>query len=176
MRYTAQIERALIEQIEREPDRPVILPDWAYWKGGDAAYIDRDGERIPLIRHLYEVIIQPLGRTDGLANDLGVPPRNVNPRLAIVLPTRWSRVACPKCGTRYRDKDYKPDVGQRCHPCAEARRGKGKNMGQRNKAKTHCPNNHPLIKGNLVKLKSKKRRCLICHRDTQRLYREKRES
>lgn len=172
------MEEALLAQIEREPDRPIVLPDWAYWKEGDTAYVDRRGERISLLRHLYEMRVQRLGYTDGLANDIGVPARNVNPLLAVVLPTRWSKVACPKCGTRYRDEDYTPNVGQRCHACAERRRqerekNRGQNAGQRNKAKTHCPSGHPYTKENTIRLRSGRRRCRTCHTDRMRLYRER---
>ena len=42
-----------------------------------------------------------------------------------------------------------------------------------NREKTHCPKGHPLKGKNLIRLKSGKRRCRICHAETQARYRER---
>lgn len=170
MRYTPEIEQRLIDQIEREPEREVILPDWAYWGDGDACVIYRDDLAIPLIRHLYEVLIQPLPDSVGLVNAPGVRARNVNPRLAVLLPSRHSRPQC-KNGHPYIDEDYVAGVGYRCHICREAKHKGTPSVADLNSRKTHCPKGHPLTKGNLVKLKSGRRKCLTCHRENQARYR-----
>lgn len=178
MRYTEEIERGIIEQIQKEPDRPIVLPDWAYWGDTDSCYILVDGYWTPLMRHLFEMLIQPLPEQVGLANPPGVPKRNVNPRLAVVLATRHSRAACPK-GHAFSADDYRPGVGYRCKVCREAWRKENlkgtPSVADINRAKTHCPNGHPLERGNLIHLRDGRRKCRTCHRDTQARYRARKK-
>lgn len=183
MKYTAQMQKQLLEQIEREPRRPIELPDWAYWKGGDTVYIDRLGDRVSLLRHLYEMLNGPLDRRQGLRNDIGVTPRNVNPNLAVLLPTRKSKILCPGCGWRFRSEDYNPEKGQRCPACAARKREEKAartaahkpNFAEINRAKTHCPKGHPYTEENLINLRSGRRRCRRCHAEmmAERRRREK---
>lgn len=158
MRYTPEIEQQLIAQIEREPARAVVLPDWAYWKGSDSAYIYVDRLPTPLIRHLHRALLGPLDHERGLVNPPGVPARNVNPHLAVITPTRQSRAACPN-GHEYVAEDYEPGVGQRCHVCREAELLGTESPIDKNRAKTHCPHGHPY-----VRRKNGRRRCVECPR------------
>jgi hypothetical protein len=158
MRLTSKTRKALIAQIKAAPHRPVILPDWAYWKGTDAAYIYVDQMPIPLMRFLYEQLIAPLDPARGLVNPPGVAARNVNPHLAVVTPTRKSRAVCPN-GHDYTEADYVPGVGQRCQQCrADLLLGTPSPIDI-NRAKTHCPKNHVL-----VERPNGRRRCLECPR------------
>ena len=182
MRYTQEIEDALIEQIECEPSRPVILPAWAYWGQSTTCVAQVDGMWVPVMRILYQELIGPLPEWAGLRNPPGVDKRNVNPRLALVTPRRHSRTHCPK-GHRYQIEDFRFDVGQVCHVCLEARKAKRRKpegerrptVGDINRAKTHCPRNHPLEGDNLVRLRSGKRKCRICHLDDMARYRARKK-
>lgn len=167
MRYTPQIEEALTAQLEREPDRPVILPDWAYWEGMDQPFIYVDRMPTPLMRHLHEALIGTLHPDQGLVNPPDVPARNVNPHLAVVTPTRKSRAVCPN-GHRYEEGDYIPGVGHRCQTCRAEKLLGTPSVADVNRAKETCPKNHPL-----VRRPNGKRRCLECPRDQQRRYLEK---
>lgn len=151
MRYTDQIQRALIDQIEREPGRVVILPDWAHWKKDAQPWVYIDNIPTRLIRHLYTIVIGDLSPDSGLINPPGIDPRNVNPYLAIVTP-------CPRCkpfcrnGHRYTDEVYVEGVGRRCKVCH--------NRGERqisNKAKKVCPKGHRLLRR-----ENGRRRCREC--------------
>lgn len=157
MRYTPEIEAQILAQIVREPDRAIILPRWAYWAGDPQpwVYIDRMPTR--LIRHLYGLVVGELHPDHGLTNPPGVDPRNVNPRLAVVTPSRRSKVVCQN-GHRYTGDDYIENVGHECQTCrADRMLGKGMNVGQINKAKKTCPQGHKL-----VRRPNGKRRCFEC--------------
>lgn len=174
MRYTAQIEAQILDQIEATPDCAVILPDWAYWKSFDQPWVYVDAVPTPLMRRLYVLVVGDLDPGQGLVNPPGVDPRNVNPLLAVVTPTRRSRSTCPN-GHPYTDEDYIEDVGHRCQACRAARLLGTPSVADVNRAKTSCPKGHPLVKGNLVKLKNKRRKCLICHREQQAEYRKRKQ-
>lgn len=168
MRYTPEIEAMILAQIARTPDREIILPDWAYWKGDPQpwVYIKRMPTR--LMRHLYQLVVGELHPDHGLVNPPGVDPRNVNPRLAVLTPTRQSRTVCTK-GHRYTGDDYIEGVGHQCQTCrAEKQLGKKPNQGDLNRAKTTCPKGHEL-----VKRPNGKRRCRECHADRERARRQK---
>lgn len=163
MKYTPQMEQMILTQIEHEPEREIILPDWCYWTGTDACYIHRDGERIRLVYHLYEVLIGALPMGAGLSPAPGTQKRNVNPHLYSVVPKPGVRAACPIAGHEYSEQDWIPGVGHRCHACREARKSGNPSPSEINREKTHCPKGHAL-----VKRKNGTRRCLPCPREAER--------
>lgn len=174
MRYDAEIEAKILKQISLEPDREIILPDWAYGKNRNQPQVTVDNERQPLVRHLYEVLISELPHRAWVANPVGVDPRNVNPHLAIVLPSRRSRVSCAN-GHPYRPEDFIPNVGYRCQACREARLLGTPSAADLNAQKTHCPQNHEYTKENTIRLKSGRRRCRTCSREQTARWRAKRK-
>lgn len=169
MKYTAEIEKALIAQITTEPNREVILPDWAYGKGSDQPVAYLKGRQVRLSRLLYEKIIGPLPEDVGLKMPPSLNPRNVNPHLFVVTASPHTRLACPN-GHEYTAADWTP-TGHRCTTCRTANNNGEPSVADINSAKTHCPQGHPLSKGNLIRLKSGRRRCRNCHRETQARYR-----
>ncbi len=175
MRYSASIEASILDAIAENPTAEVILPEWCYWQGVSQPWIYLDQRPVRLIRHLYSTLIDDLPESSGLAMLPGVNPKNVNPHLAAVTPTRRSRAACPK-GHLYDPGDFDPKSGkQSCQEC-RAERALGESPTELNRQKTHCPRGHPYTKGNLVKLASGRRRCLICHREQQAEYRSRKGS
>lgn len=169
MRYNEAIERQIIAQITREPDRPVVLPDWAYWEGVDVAYIYVDRYPVPLIHYLREMLIGDVDETKGVANPPSIPARNVNPYLGIVTPTPKSRPTCP-AGHFYTEADYFPGVGHRCQACREDKLKGTPSVADVNRQKTHCPQNHIL-----VRRKNGRRRCFECPREQTAAYRRRKK-
>lgn len=172
MRYSAEIEAKIIAQIEAEPDREVILPDWAYWKGVDTPWVYIEGLPKPLVHVLYERVIGVIPDRAGLTPRPGTDRRNVNPHLWLLMPYAKDRIARPVCpnGHEYTDADWKPGVGHRCQACRALKLLGTPNAADLNKAKTHCPAGHPLKGKNLINLKNGRRKCRICHADTQARY------
>lgn len=166
MRYSRKVERAIVAQIEREPSRPVILPDWAYWKGDPQPWVYLDSQPIRLARHLYGLLVGELPPGAGLRNPPEIDQRNVNPHLMVVTPSRGARITCPN-NHRYTEDDYIEGVGHRCQTCRAQRLLGTPDVATINRAKTHCPKNHPL-----VKRKKGPRRCLECPREATRAWRE----
>lgn len=166
MRFNAEIEEKILQQIRTEPEREVILPAWAYASGEVQPVVYVKGKPVRLVRVLYQKLIGPLPATAGLAMLPGHDRRNVNPHHFQPVATRHTRVTCPN-GHEYTEEDMTPR-GNRCRRCREAKNLGTPNPIQLNAAKTHCPMNHPLIGDNLVKLKSGKRRCKTCHADQSR--------
>ncbi len=169
MRYSPEIESALVAQIAAEPTRPVVLPEWAYWAGEPQPWIYRDGMPVPLMRHLYEVILGGLAETAGLQNPPHVDARNVNPHLAIVKPSKRTRLVCPN-GHTYTEDDWIDGVGHQCQTCRAAKLLGTPSITDINRAKTDCPQGHPYTEENLVRLKNGRRRCKQCHRENQARY------
>ena len=173
MRYTAEIEDAILAQIRATPERPVVLPDWAYWNGKNTPYVYVDGKPTPLPRRLYRIAVGPLNPGHGLANPAGVPARNVNPLVMKRMLTRSAKAECPN-GHEYTDEDYAPGKGYRCRTCAAERpqqsrrqpRTGGPNPVEVNRAKTVCPQGHTL-----VMRPNGRRRCYECPRARQAAYR-----
>lgn len=186
MKYNAQIEQVIIDQIRATPDRPVILPDWAYRKDRGQPTVHVGGDRVPLMRRLHELLVGDIDPAHSLLNPTGIPARNVNPLLAREMLSRITTTACQRCGTEFDDaRDYVPGVGYRCHTCAARRAERDEanrvifrrpNVGEINRAKTVCPQGHPLTGSNLIKLKSGKRKCKICHRADVARWRKKRRT
>lgn len=165
MRYDADMEASLIEQIRESPTSAVILPDWAYTEGRKQPYVTVYDQRTPLLRRLYSVMIEPVPAGRNVINPTGVNQRNVNPYLARAMLNNINRSAC-RSGHEYDDKlDFVPRFGYRCHICrAEYLAAQGeKKTG--NKYKTHCPQGHPYSRKNTMKLASGRRRCRICHKE-----------
>lgn len=172
MRYSAKIEATILKQIMLEPEREIILPDWAYGKAGRQPQVTIQNRRQPLVRHLYEVLISELPTKAWVANPVGVDPRNVNPHLAIVLPSSRIRVACSN-GHPYQPVGFDPKIGYRCPTCREARLVGRPSPTEINAAKTHCPEGHRYTRENTVRLKSGRRRCRICARNQTARWRAK---
>lgn len=158
MRYTPQIEKAILDQIEREPQREIVLPDWAYWKGIDQPWIYVDGRPQRLVRVLYETVIGVLPEGAGLTGRPGTHPRNINPHLFVVVPTLRARAACPN-GHPYTEDDWTEGVGHRCQACRVSKLLGGLSASEKNKRKKVCPQGHKL-----VRRKNGRRRCYECPR------------
>lgn len=163
MKYTDEIEKTLLTTIQHEPEKELILPEWAY-RGANQPVIYRGGKTIRLVRHLYENLIGPLDPNQGLAQQPGHNPRNVNPHHWVPTATRHTRLVCPN-GHRYTGADMTPD-GHRCRQCHDDKLLGTPGTADVNRAKTHCPKNHLL-----VKRPNGKRRCLECPREQSRAYR-----
>ena len=170
MRWTPEIEERILDQIEATPDAEILLPDWAYWKGEDQPWIYVDGMPTNLVRVLYERVIRSLPDGAGLAPGEGVNPRNINPHLFVVLPSRHARAKCEN-GHWYTEDDWIEGVGHRCKTCRAEKLLGTPSIADVNRRKTHCPAGHPLAGDNLVKLKNGRRRCKRCHAATQARYR-----
>lgn len=171
MRYTAEIEGKIIAAVNAAPDRDLILPDWAYWKGDNQPYVYVDGMPVRLARVLYRKIIGPLSDDQGLAPGLGMHPRNVNPHRFVVTASPHQRAVCPNGKHEYTEEDRQDDGSMRCHQCYAATLTGGLNPAQINAAKTTCPEGH-----DLVLRPNGRRRCLECPRAAQRDYARRRKS
>lgn len=170
MRWTPEIEAALLEQIKATPDREVILPDWASWKGTAQPRVFVDGFPEPVIRYMHEKLIGPLKVEQGVVNGPGVDQRNVNPFIGFVVPSRHAKSHCTK-GHRYHPEDWTPGVGHRCEACHQERLTGKPDAVELNRSKTHCPQGHEYTKKNTTKLKSGRRRCRTCAREQSAAYR-----
>lgn len=167
MKFSPAIERKIVDQITREPDRPVILPDWAYWAGTDTAYIYVNRMPVPLIHYLRELLIGDVTEDEGVVNLPDVDTRNVNPYLAVVTPTMRSRPVCPN-GHRYTEDDFIPGVGHRCQACRVEKLKGTPSVVDKNRSKTTCPEGH-----RLVRRPNGRRRCFECPRKQSAAYRRK---
>jgi hypothetical protein len=168
VKYSPEIEQVIVQTIEANPDRELLLPDWAYWKGEDTPWIYVDQMPVRLVVHLYEQILGAIPRGSGLARKPGTHARNVNPYLWTVVPGPAARAECPK-GHEYGPDDWVEGVGHRCQTCRAERR-LARETGRPspteiNRRKTHCPKGHVL-----VKRKNGRRRCLECPREQQARY------
>lgn len=169
MRYSAEIESKIIAQVQAEPEREVILPGWAYGSGETQPFVYVKGKQVRLSRLLYERLIQPLPYEAGIKPRPGVDPRNVNPHLFAVTATRDTRLVCPN-NHEYTEADMTPR-GNRCRKCHELKLLGTPSVADINSAKSHCPMNHEYTRENTIRLKSGRRRCRICHRETVARYR-----
>lgn len=167
MRYTPEIEAALVAQIEAEPDRQIVLDDSNYWAGLNTPWIYRDGLPEPLPRVLYELTIGALPESAGLSPLPGTHPRNVNPHQWVVTPARRARAHCPNQHL-YTEDDWIENVGHRCQTCRAMRLMGTMSPIDINRSKRVCPQGH-----DLVKRKNGRRRCKQCPRDQQARYIER---
>lgn len=170
MRYNKQTEATIVEQIKAAPDRPVILPDWAYRNGEVTVTVD--GVRTRLHRRMYELLIQPLPDHVGLRNPPGVDPRNVNPHLCVLLRSRKAHTTC-RNGHVYTDEDWVPGVGHRCNTCRKKGQKGTPSPPQINAEKTHCPAGHEYTRENTMRYRNGKRRCRTCNKAQQVAYRNR---
>lgn len=171
MKYSAKIEAKILKQIALEPEREIILPDWAYGARLPQPQVHIDGMREPLIRRLYCVLISDLPDRVGVINPPHVNPRNVNPHLAVLVPSRRSKFTCER-GHQLTLEDYEPNVGYHCHTCAEME-ARGPGPARINAEKTHCPAGHEYTRQNTQRRKDGRRRCKICAREQSARWRAK---
>lgn len=164
MRYNAEIEATIIAQIQETPDKPIILPDWAYGMLNQPI-VYRNSQPVRLARVLYEKLIGPLPESKGLRQGPGVHIRNINPYLFVVTASPRTPAECPN-GHAYSKKDKTPN-GYKCHICHESHLLGTPNPIQLNAKKKRCPKGHKYEEGNLVNLKNGRRRCKKCHAATQ---------
>jgi hypothetical protein len=164
MRYSPETEQMIVEQIEREPEREVILPDWAYWEGSDTPWVYIEGMPRRLVVVLYERLIRGLPEGAGLARKPGTHPRNINPFLYQVMPSPHVRATCANDHV-YTTEDYIEGVGYRCQTCRAAKLLGTDSPVDLNRKKTKCPKGHAL-----VLRKNGRRRCLECPRAQQAAY------
>lgn len=164
MRYSPEIEEAIVAQIKSEPTREIILPDWAYWEGIDTPWVYRNQVPVRLVVVLYERLVGALPEGAGLARQPGTHPRNVNPLLWTVVPGPRARAECAN-GHEYSPDDWIEGVGHRCQACRAAKLLGTESPIDINRKKTHCPKGHVL-----VKRKNGRRRCLECPREQQAAY------
>lgn len=174
MLLTPELESTLLEQITARPDKALVLPDWAYWKGSTQPIVYVDGLPTRLSRHLYERAIGPLEHRVTLHLRDGVHPKNVNPHLFVALERRARGERCPN-GHLYAGNEM-PDnsMGWRCRTCYLSWRDRhsngGLNAGQINAAKTHCPQRHRYTPENTLYLSNGRRRCRTCNAEQSRKY------
>ncbi len=163
MILTPENEQKIIDAVMAEPDKSLVLPDWAYGKSGRCIVVV-DQIPIDLHRHLFVKLIRPLGYHERLTNmgDDG----NVNPFMFHVKHgNRSSATHCHK-GHAYAGNEAPPNSrGYRCLTCL---RDSIQRAGTSNAAKTHCPHNHEYTAENTYIGKDGKRRCLTCKRQRNR--------
>lgn len=178
MILTQEIEGIILEAIREHPDSPILLPDFCYWKGRSQPVVYIDSLPESLSRVLYKKLIGPLDYSQHLLLNEGVPERNVNPYLFTVQNRIKRGHVCPN-GHSYANGNEMPENRGRwrCKICyrdwvLRSRTGEGgPNVGDKNRAKTHCPENHPLEGDNLQILAGGRRRCATCHREQMAWYR-----
>lgn len=179
MRYTPEIEAMILGAVEENPDREIVLPDWAYWEGVDTPWIYVDQMPTRLVVVLYERVIGALPRGAGLARQPGTSPRDINPHHWTPTPTGRARAYCPTAGHEYGPDDWIEGVGHRCQACLAAKRlakeSKGPSPADINREKTHCPQNHEYTPENTTRLRSGRRRCKTCAREQQARYAAKKK-
>ena len=169
MRYTPEIEAKLLAQIKRTPDKPIVLPDWAYWKDDPAPRVYVGGRPIKLIRHLHELVVGPVQPGRGIINPPHVPVKNVNPLLAVIVPTERSKAVCGK-GHPYGPEDYIEGVGHRCQTCRKEKLAGTPNAGEVNRLKKTCPRGHKLRRRS-----DGRRRCYECPAEQERERRKRKK-
>lgn len=168
MILTDEIQQQLVDLIEYAPDAALVLPEHAYGAGGRVIVLV-DGIPIDLHRHLYGLLIRPLGYYERMHDDSGVPG-NVNPHLFTLykVGSSW-RTHCPK-GHDYAGNEAPPNTrGYRCLTCLrDSRRRPGAQLASRDR--TQCPQGHDYTTENTYIDSAGKRRCLICTRKQKREY------
>lgn len=174
MKLTPELEQLIADRIQREPTRAIVLPEWAYWKGHSQPVVYVEGLPVRLSRYLYEKHVGPLDFATNLSLPAGIHPKNVNPFLFVAQPGRKRGLACPN-GHAYAGNEM-PDnaMGWRCRTCylawAKRHSNGGRNVGQINARKTHCPKLHPYKGDNLMILSNGRRRCRTCNNEQSRAY------
>lgn len=172
MRYNQDIEDAIVAQIEREPGRQLILPEWAHYKGQRTPMVYIKGRRLHLDEHLYSKLIAPLPPELHLIPAEGVDPRNINPHLCLVALSRRQRTRCPN-GHEYPIESLTEPLrsGWRCRTCYRINfppRGTP-SAAELNRRKTHCPRGHEYSEENTI-TQGGRRRCRTCKTRQQAEY------
>ena len=161
MILTKEIEEKIIASIEAAPDKPAILPSFAYAKDGRVIVLV-DRLPIDLHRHLHNVMIRPLGYHERMHQRENVDPRNVNPYLfTVVAGHRSPKTHCSK-GHAYEGNEAPPN--SRGYRCATCYRDSYTVVGAiPNGEKTHCPADHEYTPEN-TRISRGRRICLACDR------------
>jgi hypothetical protein len=172
---TDGVRRQILAQIRRDKHRPVVLPDFCYWKGRDQPVVYVDNLPENLNRVLYRELIGPLDYSQSLRLREGIPKRNVNPYLFEVTQHRRRGSVCPN-GHSYEGNEMASNsAGWRCRTCYEnwhaAHRKGGESVAVVNRGKDSCPQGHPYSGENLIILKNGRRRCRTCHKANMARYR-----
>lgn len=166
MILTPEIEEKITSAIRANPDKPVILPDFAYAKDGRVIVLV-DRLPIDLHRHLHNLLIRPLEHHERMHQREGVDPRNVNPHLFIVIAGAKSPATHCHKGHEYAGNEAPPNArGYRCLTCYRDYLASlsGEATGVANGQKTHCPAEHEYTPEN-TRINSQGRRvCLACER------------
>jgi hypothetical protein len=158
VKLTPEIEAKIIEAIREHEGVPLVLPDWAHWKGRDQPVVSVDRLREQLSRHLYRKLIGPLEDDQMLVQQPGVPARNINPHLFRVATRRQVRTHCPNGHEYAAQRPMDGLARRRCRICYEAYLARRRVAQRRpsaadvNRAKTHCIHGHELAGDNLTVL------------------------
>jgi len=175
MILTPELEQQIVEAIQTDPADELILPDWAYGKDGRVVVLV-DGLPIDLHRHLYNLLIRPLGFHERLWQTPNGDRRNVNPWIMEVrqVGTGSPRTHCGK-GHAYEGNEAPPNSrGYRCLTCyRDSYRKEGQTP---NRDKTHCPANHEYTPENTRIGKDGRRRCIQCTRTRNAAYMRRRRA
>jgi len=172
MILTPAIEQQIIDAINEDPTAPLVLPDHAYGAHGRVV-VEVGGLPIDLHRHLYNVMIRPLGFHEHMLRTPGIPPTNVNPHLFIVPVGRRSIATQCRNGHSYEGNEAPPNTYRfRCAICFRAflDRRRDPNAEVANGRKTHCPYGHPYDEKNTIHTKDGRRKCRTCKRAATRRY------
>lgn len=170
MKLTPEVEAKIVEAIRENEGTPLVLPDWAHWKGRNQPVVSVDRLPEQLSRHLYRKLIGPLEDDQMLVQQPGVPARNVNPHLFRVVTRRQVRTHCPNGHEYAAQRPMDGLARRRCRICYEAYLARRRVAQRRpsaadvNRAKTHCIHGHELAGDNLTVLADGRRRCRTCHR------------
>lgn len=163
------LRREIVAAIQAAPDKPLLLPDWAYGPDGRVIVVVR-GLPMDLHRHLHDIMIRPLGYHEVMHDQSGIAG-NVNPHLFLIRQDRKSpRTHCNK-GHAYEGNEAPPNRRRyRCATCLrelmEGRRPE--TLITPTKERTHCPHGHEYTKKNTIRGKDKRRRCRTCVNARQR--------
>lgn len=163
MILTPAIEQKIVAAIRANPDKPTILPDFAYAKDGRVVVLV-DRLPIDLHRHLHNLLIRPLEYHERMHQQPDIDPRNVNPHLFTVIAGAKSPATHCHKGHAYEGNEAPPNSrGYRCLTCYLDSLPRDP-AAVSNADKTHCPADHEYTPENTRVDKSGRRRCLACER------------
>lgn len=166
MILTREIEETIIAAIQEHPERPLILPDFAYTKNL-RVIVTVEGLPIDLHRHLHNKLIRPLGYHERMHHPEGMDRRNVNPHLFTVIEGKRSPATHCRRGHAYEGNEAPPN--SRGYRCATCLRNLWANPSQvANSEKTHCPEGHEYTPANTRVYADGRRRCITCARNRNR--------
>lgn len=172
-------ERAIVNAIESDRDRHVVLPPSRYASGTDRSVVTRDGLRVSLHRRLYTVLVGEFDPDLYLLRACTVLGCQNPFHYQLSGQPYLERTHC-RNGHEYGDDDRLPSGSLRCHICYEARlasrRVPGANGRRGRKPQTFCQRGlHPMAEPNLIVHKGPggqaRRKCRAC-RDAYRTTRK----